>query len=153
MVANVFVSFDHDDQKQVAFKPLKHNPNQVLEFEDHSLREHILGRSGEPLRSPSDARSKPVPDAIKQKFERASKVVVLTGDATYESGWVDWEIETFHSMKEPISGDKAWKRLRGMTLKGSVHAIIPDALGNRSTKVMTWNPEAPDKWLDKDRDA
>ena len=155
MSANIFVSFDHDDQKQVgAFKLLKHNPNHPLDFQDHSLTEPVTGRSGKPLKyPPSDARSKPVRDAIKKKFERASKLVVLIGDDTYNSDWVTWEIKTFYAMKEDISGEKTWKRIRGMKLKGSSEATIPAALGNRSTKVLAWDPEALDKWLDTDPDA
>src|SRR5260370_41911188 len=102
MVANVFVSYDHDDQRQVgAFKLLKHNPTHPLDFQDHSLKDAILGSSGKPLTyPPTDARSEPVRDAIKKKFERASKLVVLIGADTHNSDWVDWEIKTFHTMKE-----------------------------------------------------
>jgi hypothetical protein len=46
MPTNVFVSFDHDDQKQVgAFKFLKSNPNHPLNFHDHSLKDPVLGPS------------------------------------------------------------------------------------------------------------
>ena len=155
MAANVFVSYDHDDQQQVgAFKLLKHNPNHPLDFQDHSLKDPILGPGGKPLKyPPSDPRSKPVRDAIKKKFERASKLVVLIGDDTYTSAWVDWEINTFYTMKEEISGDKTWKRIRGMKLKGADQATVPGPLGDRSTKVLAWNPETLDKWLDTDPDT
>jgi len=155
MAANVFVSFDHDDQQQVgAFKLLKHNPNYPLDFQDHSLKNPVLGVSGKPLKyPPTDARSKPVRDAITKKFERASKLVVLIGNNTHNSEWVAWEINTFYDMKEEISGEKTWKRIRGMKLKGSSGAITPTALGNRSTKVLVWDPETLDKWLDADPDA
>jgi hypothetical protein len=155
MGANIFVSYDHDDQKQIgAFRLLKHNPNHPLDFQDHSLKDPILGASGKPLKyQPSDARSKPVRDAIKKKFERASKLVVLIGDDTHNSAWVEWEIDTFYTMKEKISRDKTWKRIRGMTLKGSAGATVPAALGARSTKVLAWDPEALDNWLDLDPDA
>jgi hypothetical protein len=56
-------------------------------------------------------------------------------------------------MKREISGDKTWKRIRGMKLKGSDGATVPDALGGYSTKVLTWDPEKLDKWLDLDPDA
>jgi hypothetical protein len=56
-------------------------------------------------------------------------------------------------MKKELSGANTWKRIRGMTLKGSDNATIPSALGGQSTKVMAWNPEALDKWLDQDPDA
>jgi hypothetical protein len=155
MPANVFVSFDHDDQQQVgAFKLLVHNPNHPLDFQDHSLKNPVLGPSGKPLKyPPTDARSKPVRDAITKRFEGASKLVVLIGDNTYDSDWVAWEINTFYDMKEEISGEKTWKRIRGMKLKGSSGAIVPATLGNRSTQVLAWDPETLDKWLDTGPDA
>lgn len=155
MAANVFVSFDHDDQRQVgAFKLVKNNPNHPLDFHDHSLKEPVLGPGGRPIKyPPTDGRSKPVRDAIKKKFEQASKLIVLIGDNTHESAWVDWEVKTFYTMKEEISGDKTWKRIRGMTLKGSDDAAVPSALGDRSTKVLAWDPAALDRWLDLDPDT
>ena len=155
MATNVFVSYDHDDQRQVsAFKLLKHNPNHPLDFHDHSLKGPILGASGKPLKyPPSDARSNPVRDAIRNKFERASKLVVLIGDNTHESDWVDWEIKAFYAIKSEISGENMWKRIRGLRLKGSEYATVPSALGGRSTKILVWNPETLDKWLDLDPDA
>ena len=156
MAANVFVSFDHDDQKQMSgFKLVKNNPKHPLDFHDHSLRDPVLGRSGKPIKyPPSDARSKPVRDEIIKKFDRASKLVVLIGDDTHKSEWVDWEINKFYEIKEKVSGDNTWKRIRGMTLKGSKEAIIPNALyDGRSTQWLAWDPDAIDKWLDQDPDA
>jgi len=151
MASNVFVSFDHDDQRQVGgFRLLKNNPNHPLDFQDHSLKDAVRDRSGRPLKyPPSDARSKPVRDAILARFDRASKLVVLIGDDTHASEWVDWEINSFYALKQPLSKENTWKRIRGMTLKGSEQAIIPNALYNgRSTQWLAWDPEALDKWLD-----
>jgi hypothetical protein len=155
VASNIFVSYDHDDQKQVgAFKLLKHNPKHPLDFQDHSLKDPVLGASGKPLKyPPSDPRSKPVREAIRKKFERASKLVVLIGDRTYTSDWVEWEINTFYDMKEEISCENTWKRIRGMKLKGSDQATVPGSLGGKSTKVLEWDPETLDKWLDLDPDA
>jgi hypothetical protein len=77
MPANAFISYDHDDQLQVAgFKLLKNNPNHPLDFQDHSLKDAVRDRSGKPIKyPPSDARSKPVRDEIKRKFDCASKLV------------------------------------------------------------------------------
>jgi hypothetical protein len=51
-------------------------------------------------------------------------------------------------MKEKVSGENTWRRIRGMTLKGSDQATIPNALYyGRSTQWLAWNPEALDKWL------
>ncbi len=156
MAANVFVSYDHDDQKQVGgFKLLKNNPKHPLDFQDHSLKEPVTGRSGKPIKyPPSDSRSKPVRDKIKSKFGNASKLVVLIGDDTHNSDWVAWEIDTFIELKTPLSGENTWKRIRGMKLKGCDSATMPSALMNgRSIKELTWDPEALDKWLDQNPDA
>ena|SRR3990172_4473655 len=155
MAANVFISFDHDDQKQVGgFKLLKNNPKHPLYFHDHSLKEPVTDRSGKPIKyPPSDTRSKPVRDEILKKFNRCSKLVVLIGDDTHKSKWVEWEINSFFKIKKDLSGDNTWKRIRGMTLKGSDNATIPSALGGQLTKVMTWDTEALDKWLDQYPDA
>ena len=155
MAANAFISFDHDDQQQVAgFKLLKNNPSHPLDFQDHSLKDAVRDRSGKPIKyPPSDVRSKPVRDEIIRKFDRASKLVVLISDTTHKSDWVDWEINTFYEMKNKVARENTWKRIRGMTLKGSDDATIPNALYNgRSTKWLAWNPEILDKWLDEDPD-
>jgi len=152
MPANVFVSYDHDDQNQVnGFKAIKYNPNHPLDYHDHSLKEPVVDRTGRPIRyPPSDPRSQRVRDEIRAKFERASKLVVLIGDNTHQSQWVDWEIRTFYEMKRPISGGNTWKRIRGMKLKGSENAALPPALlEERSTRHLLWDPEALDQWLDE----
>jgi hypothetical protein len=151
MAANIFISYDHDDQQQIAgFKLLKHNPRHPLDFQDHSLKDAVRDRSGKPIiYGPTDPRSQPVRDEIIRKFDRASRLVVLIGDGTHNSDWVNWEINTFYNMKEKVSGQLTWKRIRGMTLKGSELANIPSALYNaRSTQWLAWDPEALDKWLD-----
>jgi hypothetical protein len=152
MPANVFVSFDHDDANQVnGFRALIKNPNHPLDFHDHSLKEPVIDLNGKPIKyPPSDSRSKPVRDAIREKFTRASKMVVLIGDNTWQSEWVTWEINTFYDLKSQLPSD-TWKRLRGMKLKGSESAYMPNALMNgRSTKELNWDPDQLDKWLDID---
>lgn len=154
MAKNVFISFDHNDAAQVnGFKLLKRNPNHPLDFRDHSLKEPVTDRSGKPIiYPPGDQRSRPVRDEIISKFDNASKLVVLIGPDTADSEWVDWEIKTFYNMKETLSGDNTWKRIRGMRLKEHDAASMPNALGGRSTKVLNWDPETLDKWLDLDPD-
>ncbi len=155
MATNVFVSYDHDDQNQVnGLKLLNKNPNHKLEFRDHSLKEPVKDAYGRPIvDSPSDPRSKPVRNEIVSKFGNASKLIVLIGDGTCKSEWVDWEVKTFFEMKKDLSGDNTWKRIRGMRLKDQDTATIPPALFDRSTKVMNWDPESLDKWIDQDPDA
>jgi antiphage defense system Thoeris ThsB-like protein len=139
MAANAFVSYDHDDQKQAAgFKLLKNNPKHPLDFRDHSLKDAVRDRSGKPISyPPSDPRSKPVRDEIIRKFDRTSKLIVLIGDDSRE--WIEWEINKFYEMKQVVSGENTWKRIRGMRLKWSEKATIPGALGGRSVEVLTWD--------------
>jgi len=156
MATNVFISYDHDDQAQVqGFKLLKINPNHPLEFHDHSLKEPVTDWTGHPIKlPPSDPRSKPIRDEIIAKFNRSSKLVVLIGMNTHLSEWVEWEVNIFHQMKIKISGEKTWRRIRGMYLKGCDSARMPSSLMNgKSTKQMTWDPIELDKWLDLDPDA
>ena len=154
MSTNVFVSFDHDDAQQVnGFKLLNNNPKHPLDFRDHSLHEPVKDSTGRPIvYPPTDPRSKPVREEIKGKFANASKLIVLIGENTASSEWVEWEIKTFFEVKSDISGDKTWKRIRGMKLKGHDNAEIPPALFDRSTKVLEWAPEEIDKWISLDPD-
>lgn len=153
MATNVFVSFDHDDYQQVnGFRALIQNPNHPLDFRDHSLKEPVTDRAGKPLPyPPSDPRSRRVRDEIISKFQHASKLVVLIGPSTHKSEWVTWEIDTFFSMKQPLARENTWKRIRGMFLKGHDSVKPPSALMNgRSTKMLSWDPSALDRWLDQD---
>jgi hypothetical protein len=63
-----------------------------------------------------------VRDEIMKKFEKCSKLVVLIGDDTYKSDWVEWEINTFIRMKERLSGEKTWKRISCLTGAGEKRA-------------------------------
>lgn len=151
MPSNVFISYDHDDSKQVeGFKSLVDNPNHPLAFHDHSLKEPVKDKHGNVIKvPPSDPRADPIKEEIRKKFEESSRLVVLIGDKTHDSEWVEWEIETFYEMKKKVSGDKTWKRLRGMRLKGSERAETPRALlDGKSTQPMDWDPKKLDEWLD-----
>lgn len=53
-------------------------------------------------------------------------------------------------MKRPLSGQNTWKRIRGMRLKEQDDACIPQALVDRSTQVMSRDPEVLDQWIDLD---
>lgn len=155
MATNIFISFDHEDQRQVAgFRLIKSSTKHQLDFRDHSLKQPVSDRSGSPIvYPPSDERSRPVREEIKRKFQNASKLIVLIGDKTHESEWVDWEIKTFYNMKYSLSGEHTWKRIRGMRLKYCDDAKMAPALADRSTQILSWDPDAMSKWLDQDPDA
>jgi hypothetical protein len=91
-----------------------------------------------------------VKDEIRGKFDRASKMIVLIGQTTWQSDWVKWEIDKFYEMKSRLPGE-TWKRIRGMRLKGSETVAVPSALLNgRSTMYMNWDPETIDIWIEQD---
>jgi hypothetical protein len=146
--ANIFISYDHDDVNQVnGFKGLISNPNHPLDPHDHSLPEPVKDpRTGQPIKvPPSDPRAEPVKQELRRRFGHCSRLVVLIGDDTHSSLWVDWEIKTFYDLKS-ASGLLASHRIRGMRLKGSKGGD-PAALKGRSMATMDWDPTALDAWL------
>lgn len=152
MPSNVFVSYDHDNQNQVnGFRLLTNNPNYPLDFHDHSLKMPVTDRNGRVIKvPPSDSRSKPVRDEIIAKFKKSSRLVVLIGEDTHKSVWVKWEIEKFIELKKPFAGNFTWKRIRGMKLKGSSAARMPNGLKNgNSTQELNWNPKDLNDWLEE----
>ncbi len=151
MTATIFISFDHDDNAQVnGFRGLIENPNHPLDAHDRSLREPVRDARGNPIKvRPGDPRAEPIKRELRSRFDRCSRLVVLVGDNTHSSEWVDWEIRTFYEMKYPLSGDRTWKRIRGMWLKGATGGL-PAALQNgKSTRALAWDPTALDRWFDE----
>ncbi len=148
MTARIFISYDHSDANQVnGFKGLLANPNHKLDGHDRSLPEPVRDKQGQIIRfPPTDPRSEPVRKAIRELFDQASRLVVLIGDDTHSSEWVDWEIKEFYRRKEGL-GD-ASKRIRGMRLKGS-RGGEPAALNGRARPTLTWDPDAIDRWFDE----
>jgi hypothetical protein len=59
-------------------------------------------------------------DEIVVEFGKVSKVVVLIGDNTHTSEWVDWEVKKVFELKKALSGDNTWKRTRGTHLDVAV---------------------------------
>jgi len=152
MAINVFVSFNHTDQKQLeAFNSLKNKTKHVLEFHDHSCKE-ISPEGSERLVACqiNEVRSKPIKEEIIKKFEQCSKLLVLIGVETYKDAWAEWEINNFYKMKNTLSPGNAWKMIRGMFLEGCEQGVAPKALECRSTKRLVWDPETLEKWLGED---
>lgn len=154
MSVNVFVSFVHEDQQQMdSFRALAKNPNHEFVFHDRSLKEPVVDRAGTPLPyPPSDPRSKPVRKEIKRLFDKATRMVVLIGNSTHLSDWVDWGIRTFYDKKKRLPV-KTRKRIRAMKLKGCESARFPSALTGRSTRPMNWDPIELNRWLDENLNA
>ena len=154
MPANVFVSFVHEDQQQMdSFRALSKNPNHKLVFQDRSLKEPVVDRAGTPLPyPPHDRRSRPVRKEIERLLDKATRMVVLVGNSTHKSYWVNWEIRRFYEMKKLLSG-KTRKRIRAMKLKGCENSNLPKALKDLSVQIMNWNLTALNRWLDENPNA
>lgn len=142
MPLRIFTRFDHEDAAQVrGFRALIQNPNHLLESHDRSLAGKIIKAP------PTDPSAEPVRKELRRLFDQASRMVVLIGDATHASLWVDWEIKEFFARKQVLSGEHAWKRIRGMRLEGS-RGRDPPALARRSAPTLDWDPEELDRWFD-----
>jgi hypothetical protein len=122
MGRRVFISYQHDDIQQVkGFNLLRWNPNVDFDF------------TGRHLLSPVDSRD---PNYIRTKIGEqlngSSVVVVLIGQNTASSEWVDYEIQR---------GQKEGKGIIGIRLKGADDAEVPPALTEAGAKVINWNPD------------
>lgn len=149
MPVRIFLSFDHGDADQVnGLRGLLENPNHDLTGDDRSLKEPVTYENGQPiLLLPTDPRAEPVRKKIRELFDQASRMVVLIGQNTHSSLWVNWEIDDFHRRKSDLGGVAA-RRIYAMRLKGS-RGGAPAALARVGAgPVHEWDPDALARWLD-----
>jgi len=136
----VFVSYDHDDIDAFnGIKSLNQNPNNGVEFIDWSLSEPVLNPYGHiNKRPPSDPYSNSVNNKIISLLEQADKMLVLIGQDTHSSLWVQWEIETFrkrHSDRDILL----------MGIKGPADYGVPRTA--KELKYHTWNMNTLEKFV------
>jgi len=149
MPTNLFISFAHEDIEQLhSFRALANNPEHKLKFHDRSELEPALDKAGDPIKQPPiSPTSKPIIDKIHKLLDKATKMIILVGETTCESDWVDWEIRTFFAKKQKYPG-KTKNRLMAMKLKGHKKLTLPKAVQDLGIQVMNWNPENIGPWLD-----
>jgi len=122
MARRIFISFQHDDINQAkGFNLLRWNPNVPVEF----VGRHLLS----PVNSESEQYIK---QRIREQLEGTSVTVVLIGDNTAESDWVDYEIR---------ASIELGKGLLGIRLKGAENADVPPSLEEAEAKTINWNPD------------
>ena len=94
MSINLFTSFAGEDIEQLdSFRALAKNPQHRLKFRDRSQLEPVLDKRGKPVRQPPRwPTSKPIREQIHKLLDESTRLVVLVGESTHESEWVDWEI-------------------------------------------------------------
>ena len=122
----IFISFDHNDTLQVSgFMGLR----QILDnfdFYNHKLDRRILSRD-----------EAYVCRVIREEYIKpASVTVVLIGEQTAESSWVQWEIE---------ESKRQGKGLLAVHLKGIEGAVPAGLLANA---VGGWEPDKFASWIE-----
>jgi hypothetical protein len=149
MPINLFISFAQEDIEQLeSFRALAKNPEHELEFHDRSELEPVRDKAGTPLPyPPNDKRAKPVREELKRLLDKATKMVILVGETTHKSQWVDWEIRTFFDKKKKSPG-RTQRRLMVMKIRGHRKVTLPKAVQDLGIQVMNWNPGNLSSWLE-----
>ena len=73
-------------------------------------------------------------------------MIIIVGESTNKSQWVNWEIRTFYDRKKKYPG-KTKKRIRAMKLKGCHEATLSKDIQDLSIPVMSWDLKAFYSWL------
>ena len=122
MARRIFISYQHDDQmKAKGLNLLRWNKNVETEF----VGRHLL----DPVDSsdPGYIRRK-----IREQIKGTSVTVVLIGDNTSKSDWVEYEVNTSLDKKPPNG-------IVGIRLKDGVK--IPESLKACGAEIIDWNPD------------
>lgn len=126
-VVNIFVSHYHSDAKYIE------NLKDLLKKQDTQMRNSSIYEE----KAKNDAHN---PDYIKSllrpHIDWAGTVVVLIGEKTSESNWVNWEVE--------YAADQG-KRIVGVFLRGATDSDLPEALKENGNALVTWNSEKIDR--------
>lgn len=108
----VFISFDHDDRKQIdGLRLLNRTDAYEIEFYDESLQTAVDSENETYVRR-----------VIRDKINRASVTVCLIGARTHLSKWVAWELE---------ESDTKGNKIIAMALKGIERATLPALINTR----------------------
>lgn len=148
MPTNVFISFQRHNLEQVnSIRALAKNPQHDLEFHDRSETEPVKDKKGTPLPyQPNDPRSKPIKRELRHLLKKATKMVVVIGEFTRESNWVNWEIQSFYDRYDSISDDGD-KRIMAMYVRDMTNVEPPKIIRTHSIPQMKWDLNAFSQWI------
>lgn len=149
MPTNVFISFEHHNLQQVnGIRALANNPQHDLEFHDRSQLEPERDKVGTPLPyQPDDPpRSKQIKDELRRLLEKATKMVVVVGEFTHRSNWVNWEIQSFYDRYNSKSGDGD-KRIIAIYVRDTDDIKLLKILRTCSIPRMKWDMDALSRWI------
>lgn len=129
---NLFVSHKGEDESRIEdFKNLMKHKG--YDFRDSSIKE------SEPNKANDEDYIKR--EYLKPAIDWAGTIVVLIGQNTYKSDWVDWEIDY---------AQKQGKKIIGVFLPGEKDATIPDTLKDYADSIVGWNSEKIDDAIKND---
>ena len=122
MARRIFISYQHEDQmKAKGFNLLRWNKNVPTEF----VGRHLL--------DPVNSSNTPyISRKIREQLKGTSVTVVLIGDNTWNSDWVENEIR-WSLEKDPPNG------IVGIYLKDGVK--IPESLKDCGAEIVDWKPD------------
>ena len=122
MARRIFISYQNDDQmKAKGFNLLRWNKNVPTEF----VGRHLL----DPVKSNDPTY---ITRKIREQLKGTSVTVVLIGDKTWQSDWVEKEVRMSLD-KSPPNG------VVGIRLKGGVKT--PESLRDCGAEVIDWQPD------------
>lgn len=116
----VFLSFRGTDINRVnLFRGQAKDKNSNLDFIDYSLQVPFRSEDAEYIRR-----------GIRERIKNSSVTIVLIGETTYRSEWVDWEI------RESL---RLGKGVIAVKLKREPHLKIPKALIEHGIEPLPWD--------------
>lgn len=134
MARRIFICYEGEDRNRAkGFRLLRWNENVELDFFDR----HLL----DPIQSKDPDYVKKV---IRERMHGTSLTIVIIGEKTHESEWVDWEI------RETIANRKG---VLGIRVKDAGNVRTPPALEEAGAEVIDWNPHDFDDAFERACDA
>lgn len=130
---NIFVSHYHEDSNEIDnLKQMIGSGNQY-EPKDSSIYEK---------KNPNTAENTEyIKSLLRPKIKWAGSLIVMIGDNTNTSDWVQWEIEYANSLG---------KNIVGVYLPDYKGNEIPEALNDYADSVVDWNPNQMNRALSGD---
>ena len=122
MARRIFISYQHEDQMKVkGFNLLRWNKNVPMEF----VGRHLL----DPVNSANEAY---ILRKIREQLHGTSVTVVLIGDKTCDSTWVDREVNLSLAKNNPNG-------ILGIRLHEGVQ--VPESLPACGAEIVDWKPD------------
>jgi hypothetical protein len=131
---NVFISHHHEDATKIA---------DLINLIEKSGRYRARDSSIYEDKTPNKAtNSEYIKTLLRPQIDWAGTVIVIIGEKTKQSEWVNWEIE--------YAGRKD-KNIIGIFLPGIENDKIPDSLAKNCTDIIRWRSNNLDKALEGER--